>query len=285
MQHAGFLMTRLRWSVENWTPLTSSWWQSLPLSSRQGCLISWTMGAYGWWKSLRLNYQQTALHLRNNFKTSQGFMERPEVGHVAFRHTSGTCIPTTRWLGNFNYFADVERQFGFSLSIHISSPCSVWYFRDHEGEGKLPFRQHSGLPIPGLYQLTGSIISSNQRWSTGIRDEDEDPWFCGPNQGRLRRKKRTATSREYLCFLLLVLLWTHWHDDRVVKACEVDMFLLSIPAFGLFLHSKYNQRTNGPVNAHLISWPSKAQNIQSLEKYMVKKWPWPSILTYIHNLN
>ena len=27
----------------------------------------------------------------------------------------------------------------------------------------------------------------------------------------------------------------------------------------------YNQRTNGPVNAHLISWPSKAQNIQNLE--------------------
>ena len=26
-----------------------------------------------------------------------------------------------------------------------------------------------------------------------------------------------------------------------------------------------NQRTNGPVNAHLISWPSKAQNIQNLD--------------------
>ena len=26
-----------------------------------------------------------------------------------------------------------------------------------------------------------------------------------------------------------------------------------------------NQRTNGPVNAHLISWPTKAQNIQHLE--------------------
>ena len=26
-----------------------------------------------------------------------------------------------------------------------------------------------------------------------------------------------------------------------------------------------NQRTNGPVNAHLISWPRKAQNIQNLE--------------------
>ena len=25
------------------------------------------------------------------------------------------------------------------------------------------------------------------------------------------------------------------------------------------------QRTNGPVNAHQISWPSKAQNIQNME--------------------
>ena len=32
-----------------------------------------------------------------------------------------------------------------------------------------------------------------------------------------------------------------------------------------------NQRTNGPVNAHLISWPSKAQNIQNLENIWFKK--------------
>ena len=32
-----------------------------------------------------------------------------------------------------------------------------------------------------------------------------------------------------------------------------------------FDHRYENQRTNGPVNAHLISWPSKAQNIQNLE--------------------
>ena len=31
------------------------------------------------------------------------------------------------------------------------------------------------------------------------------------------------------------------------------------------LGRKTNQRTNGPVNAHMISWPSKAQNIQNLE--------------------
>ena len=32
-----------------------------------------------------------------------------------------------------------------------------------------------------------------------------------------------------------------------------------------FVFGKLNQRTNGPVNAHLISWPCKAQNIQNLE--------------------
>ena len=32
-----------------------------------------------------------------------------------------------------------------------------------------------------------------------------------------------------------------------------------------YLHTCYNQRTNGPVNDHLISWPSEAQNIQNLE--------------------
>ena len=33
---------------------------------------------------------------------------------------------------------------------------------------------------------------------------------------------------------------------------------------------KINQRTSGPVNAHLISWPSKAQNIQNLESFHKK---------------
>ena len=31
------------------------------------------------------------------------------------------------------------------------------------------------------------------------------------------------------------------------------------------------QRTNGPVNAHLISWPTKAQNIQKTWKIYGKK--------------
>ena len=31
-----------------------------------------------------------------------------------------------------------------------------------------------------------------------------------------------------------------------------------------------NQRTSGPVNAHLISWPSKAQSIQNLENIWLR---------------
>ena len=41
-----------------------------------------------------------------------------------------------------------------------------------------------------------------------------------------------------------------------------------ISQFGVFvgiLLGNNNQRTNDPVNAHLISWSSKAQNIQNLE--------------------
>ena len=39
-----------------------------------------------------------------------------------------------------------------------------------------------------------------------------------------------------------------------------------VPSYKLtFGSGELNQRTNGPVNAHLISWPSKAQNKQNLE--------------------
>ena len=31
------------------------------------------------------------------------------------------------------------------------------------------------------------------------------------------------------------------------------------------MKTNINQKTNGPVNAHLISWPTKAQNVQNLE--------------------
>ena len=37
------------------------------------------------------------------------------------------------------------------------------------------------------------------------------------------------------------------------------------------INSNRDQRTNGPVNAHLISWSSKAQNIQNLENIWFKK--------------
>ena len=41
-----------------------------------------------------------------------------------------------------------------------------------------------------------------------------------------------------------------------------------------------DQRTNGPVNAHLISWPTKAQNIQNLENIWYRN---DLDLQYSHN--
>ena len=49
----------------------------------------------------------------------------------------------------------------------------------------------------------------------------------------------------------------------IMIASVPDLCILST-FFCLDLARKY-QRTNGPVNAHLISWPSKAQNIHNLE--------------------
>ena len=46
----------------------------------------------------------------------------------------------------------------------------------------------------------------------------------------------------------------------------IIMNLMLMPTKPRHPGSIYNQRTNGPVNANLISWPSKAQNIQNLEK-------------------
>ena len=42
-------------------------------------------------------------------------------------------------------------------------------------------------------------------------------------------------------------------------------YLLSLYKINFLTRGSDNQRTNGPVNAHLISWSSKAQNIQNLE--------------------
>ena len=47
-----------------------------------------------------------------------------------------------------------------------------------------------------------------------------------------------------------------------VDFCNISTALIELK---ITFKKKKNQRTNGPVNAHLISWPSKAQNIQNLE--------------------
>ena len=60
------------------------------------------------------------------------------------------------------------------------------------------------------------------------------------------------------------MFWYNHHMDSI--SFKEQHFYLSVFSLGGGMGVKIsgpveNQRTNGPVNAHLISWPSKAQNI------------------------
>ena len=54
-------------------------------------------------------------------------------------------------------------------------------------------------------------------------------------------------------------------EKMFVRLCRCMTCIL-----GIYKNRFYNQRTSGPVNTHLISWPSKAQNIQNLESFHKK---------------
>ena len=61
------------------------------------------------------------------------------------------------------------------------------------------------------------------------------------------------------------LWWTNGPTDKSKATCSSNFSKCGHTIYyELCLKFKY-QRTSGHVNAHLISWPSKAQNIQNLE--------------------
>ena len=71
--------------------------------------------------------------------------------------------------------------------------------------------------------------------------------------------------------MFFVKIRNTWHRNAIYRRV-VQMSLSAkktVARYKMFIEGKtlasVNQRTNGPVNAHLISWPSKAQNIQNLE--------------------
>ena len=75
-----------------------------------------------------------------------------------------------------------------------------------------------------------------------------------------------------MCYQLIMMQYCCVMNNLSKRREESDMIRLK--GKQTLIHNSRifsDQRTNGPVNAHLISWPSKAQNIQNLEKYMVKK--------------
>ena len=69
-------------------------------------------------------------------------------------------------------------------------------------------------------------------------------------------------------------IYTNWVDnvqyDIIYTTCYMYTLVKRASNYGrqmYILQVQYqNQRTIGPVNAHLISWPRKAQNIQNIDK-------------------
>ena len=66
--------------------------------------------------------------------------------------------------------------------------------------------------------------------------------------------------------LIVLAIQMEWQEFQIEVAQTISLPLYIIHVLKLAIQVTIkNQRTNGPVNAHLISWPSKAQNIQNLE--------------------
>ena len=51
---------------------------------------------------------------------------------------------------------------------------------------------------------------------------------------------------------------------RIVEMSQLQNCSVMCAKKEVIVKLKINQRTNGPVNAHLISWPSKAQNLENI---------------------
>ena len=74
------------------------------------------------------------------------------------------------------------------------------------------------------------------------------------------------------CHQIYISLYLKASIQNLVQISKV--FSEKIRFECLYVHNhgprSRNQRTSGPVNAHLISWPSKALNIQNLESFHKK---------------
>ena len=56
-------------------------------------------------------------------------------------------------------------------------------------------------------------------------------------------------------------------NETIIWCGDFNMVLFPEVDYCNYITINNNQRTSGPVNAHLMSWPSKVQNIQNLEIY------------------
>ena len=82
----------------------------------------------------------------------------------------------------------------------------------------------------------------------------------------------TVVSRKILFeFVYVHSLGPRSRNDLDLQYSHIFIYSLGVCSYyllGHWLQYFLNQRTNGPVNAHLISWPGKAQNIENLENIL-----------------
>ena len=74
-----------------------------------------------------------------------------------------------------------------------------------------------------------------------------------------------------ICKEIHKIICQEMFNESILESEKANIFAHTKESVKQLHEQKKTQRTNGPVNAHLISWPSKAENIHNLEKYMVKK--------------
>ena len=92
----------------------------------------------------------------------------------------------------------------------------------------------------------------------------------------MKLESNHGSSNGWCCFwcfshflskiLYIILLCLKTGPERMSGSGQTYLFNSNYnidPSTMVIWH--FNQRTNGPVNAHLISWHTKAQNIQNLE--------------------
>ena len=91
---------------------------------------------------------------------------------------------------------------------------------------------------------------------------------CNNEEDPIKNEDTRVLTRLYVFFFRLSRAANSEDSNGILPEFELIQAFIVVLVTCKNEEDPINQRTNGPVNAHLISWPSKAQNIQNLENIL-----------------